>query len=125
MLPDVQLLLWELPKDTTENGRFLIKRAASLQHNLAQNCPHLWGQHGKMCADTKDTKASTCRKAAAAYIQHLLCSGKLAEHPLSKCLSLGAPDTAPCSKAAQGTRLPMCSANPAGNRHLPSLTLVF
>lgn len=57
------------------------------------------------------TKASTCRRAPAAYIQRLLCSGKLAEHPLSKSLSLGAPGTAPRSKAAQGTHLPTGGAN--------------
>lgn len=45
------------------------------------------------------------------YIQCSLCFGKLAEHLLPKRLSLGAPDTDSRSKAAQGARLPTCSAN--------------
>lgn len=60
MLPDLQLLLWDVPRDT-ENGRFLIQSCV-LQHNAAQNCPYLWVQHGKMCAtnQSKDTQKSFC-----------------------------------------------------------------
>lgn len=39
----------------------------SLQHNLAWNCPHLWGQHRKMHAthQSKHMQKSTCRVYSA------------------------------------------------------------
>lgn len=40
----------------------LYLRAASLQHNLVQKCPHHWGQHRNMCAtyQSKDMRKSCC-----------------------------------------------------------------
>lgn len=92
-----------------QNGRFLFK-TCTLAAQPGTEVPPTTGVSTGTCV--LHAKARTWGKAAVvSYIRCSLCSGKPAEHLLPKRLSLGAPDTAPRSKAARGARLPTCTAN--------------
>lgn len=91
-----------------QKRRFLIKSCTFAAQPSTELPPTLGSARKDVCYRPK---ANTRRKASAAYIQCSGRSGKLARPPLPKCLGLGTPNTAPRSKAAQGTPLPLRRAN--------------